>query len=164
MALLPTILYAAVICLSTAACSETRLKDYPVKSRDERAIIAVLARYETAKNRFDVTGYLAGLHPAGRYSFGGDAMVSKKHLAEHLPEFWKKLRAFDPGFFPITRESVNGNFFESGWFVNPKIRIAGDAARVTMTFSKGFWHLDQWVSLRRNKGQWWIDRLDWEQN
>ncbi len=158
------LLCTAVLFQTTVACSGTSLKAYPVKSQAEKAIIAVLTRYEAAKNRFDIEGYLAVLHPAGRYMLGGDAMVSKKRLAEHLPVFWEKLRSYDPNFFPITRESVNGNFFESGWFVNPKIRIAGDTAHVTMTFSKGFWHLDHLVSLRREEGRWWIDRLDWEQN
>ena len=154
----------AVILQATIACSGTGLQDYPVKNQDEKAIIAVLAQYEAAKNHFDVASYLAVLHTEGRYMFGGDSMVSKKSLGEHLPEFWVKLRSYDPNFFPITRESVNGNYFESGWFINPKIRISGDEANVTMTFSKGFWHLDHLVSLRREEGQWWIDRLDWVQN
>ena len=159
-----TILCTAVIFQATVACSSPGLKDYPVKNQDEKAIIDLLKQYETAKTQFDVDGYLSVLHPEGRYMLGGDTLVSKQRLERHLPEFWEKLRGYDPGFFPITRESVNGNYFELGGFVNPKIRIAGDAAQVTMTFSKGFWHLDQMVSLRREMGRWWIDRLDWEQN
>jgi hypothetical protein len=157
------ILATIAVCLSTVACRGTRLEEYQARNPDERAIIATLARYEAAKNRFDVAGYMAVLHPEGLYMLG-DSLVSKQRLARLLPEFWEKLHGHDHPFFPITREGVNGDYFESGLFTNPRTRIAGDTAEAILIFSKGFWHLDYLVSMRREAGKWWIDRLDWVQN
>ena len=153
---------AIIVCISS--CTGTTLNEYPSKSQDETAIIAVLKQYQNAKNQLDITGYLAVLHPEGEFMLGGDQLVSKERLEADLPVFWERLRSSDPSFYPISRESMNGNYCASGTFIDPEITIADEKAEVIMTFSKGFWHIDQLVRLRREQGRWWIDRLDWVQN
>lgn len=144
------------------SCSNTSLKEYASENQQETEIVKILIQYQDAKNNFDLEKYLACLHNQGKYYFGGGQMVSKEELKKLLPNFWTRLQSGDRTFYPMSRESLNGNYFQSGEFINPQIVITQDTADVTVTFTKDGWRLKHYISMVRENNQWLIKRLDWE--
>jgi len=148
----------------SAACSRTPLGEYQPRNQTEEEIKTVIVEYLDAKRRFDIVQYLAGLHNQGRFHFECGRIVSKAELGQLLPGFWAGMRSGDPTFYPINRECITGDYFDSGQYVDPRITMAGDRAEVTLTFTDGWWGLEHYVSLIKENDCWVISRLDWEMN
>ena len=159
-----TIIAPFLIFSLTVACSGTPLAEYQTRNRDEEEIKAVLLAYLDAKRQFDIERYLAYLHNQGHFHFECGKILSKTELGQLLPGFWADMRSGNPTFFPINRECITGDYFDSGRYVNPRMDVARDRAAVTLTFTVGWWRLNHYVLLVREKGEWVINRLDWEMN
>jgi hypothetical protein len=144
------------------SCSNSTLSEYVPKSDEEKRIVEVLIRYETAKISFDIEGLLSCLHEEGEYSLACRNVVSKSELKESLPRFWERLRSNDPLLFPIVHECVNGDYFEGGELVNPEIRIVEDNASVALRYVNIVYSLRYYIGLKKENGHWLIDRLKWE--
>ena len=154
------VLALAFIC----ACSGPTLSEYEAHSRAEAEIRDILLEYLAAKRIFDIERYLACLHDEGRYHFECGRIVTKAELAKLLPAFWADLRSGDPAFYPINRECITGDYFETGRYVNPRMRVDRDRAGVVLKFTVGWWGLHHQIALAKEGGRWLITGLDWEMN
>ena len=107
---------------------------------------------------------MACLHEKGQYSFKGVSLVSKATLEKYLPGFWAILQSSNRIVcYPLSHEFVTGDYFLSGRFINPQIRVSGDTAKVTMTFASGWWRQKLFIRMLRCEHGWLIDRLEWEE-
>ncbi|MCP3954842.1 MAG: hypothetical protein GY697_21860 [Desulfobacterales bacterium] len=147
-----------------AGCNGTPLAEYQSRNRSEEEIKAVLLEYLDAKRQFDIDRYLAGLHAEGRYHFECGRMLSKAELGQLLPKFWTDLRSGNSAFYPINRECITGDYFDTGRYVDPRMDIARENARVALKFTVGWWRLEHLVSLVKENEHWFINRLDWAMN
>ncbi len=147
-----------------AGCNGTPLADYQSHSKSEAEIKAVLLEYLDAKRKFDIQRYLASLHAEGLYHFECGRMLSKAELGQLLPKFWADLQFGNPAFYPINRECITGDYFDTGRYVDPRMDVDGDTARVALKFTVGWWGLEHYVTLVRKDRAWLISRLDWEMN
>ena len=142
--------------------SEKALSDFSPRNQEESEIIGLLMKYENTRSKFDLQGYLACLHDHGIYNHAGGVMVSKQKLAESLPSFWEGLRRGSREFFPMCRESLNGNWFVGFHIFNPIIELDGNEARVTVTYSKAGFRIKHFIHLLKENNTWLITLLDWE--
>ncbi|MCP4344194.1 MAG: nuclear transport factor 2 family protein [Desulfobacterales bacterium] len=138
------------------------MTEYVPENREQADIKSLLIQYRNAKNNFNLEQYLACLHDNGKYTYKSRRIVSKEQLKKELPVFWAGVKSGDQKFYPISRESLNGNYFRSGQFINPKIRVSKNTAEVTVTFTKWTWRLKHYISMVKENGHWLINRLDWE--
>lgn len=154
-----------LVTLGAQACFQNiPLVEYKPRNRSEQQIKTVLLEYLAAKQQFDIERYLACLRDGGRFHFECGRIVSKSELGQLLPRFWADLRSGNPAFYPINRECITGDYFDTGRYVNPLMTIDGDSARVVMKFTVGWWGLAHYVALVRTDNGWLINRLDWEMN
>jgi hypothetical protein len=144
------------------SCSNTPLEQYEPQSDEEAHILAVLVRYQQARQEFNLQGYLSCLHAHGRYHHASRVMVSKKNLSILLPDFWDELRTGQRFFYPMCRENLSGNYFVGFHLSNPRIIITRNTAKVVVTYAKAGWRLKHYISLIKDNQRWWINRLDWE--
>jgi hypothetical protein len=93
----------------------------------------------------------------------GDLILSKSDLERELARFWKRLQLGDATVYPITRESITGDFFDLWSFKNIKLSMNGDTAKVTVT-CKSSWICSQshFISLVEENGNWTISETAWE--
>ena len=148
--------------MAVSACVNTDLADYRPATADEAGIVKRLIAYQSARNAFDVTAYMNCLHEQGQFHFASRVMLSKDQLRRRLPEFWQGLQKGERLFFPMCRENLSGNYFRSMRLSNPKIRINGKKAAITVTFVTAGWRLKHYISMRQTERGWLIDGLDWE--
>lgn len=155
----------ALITFGSAACfSKTPLAEYKPRNQSEQQIKAVLLEYLAAKQQFDIERYLACLHAEGRYHFECGRILSKADIGHLLPEFWAHMRSGDPSFYPMNRECITGDYFDHGQYVDPRFEIDGLRANVTLRFTVGWWGLEHYVELVKEKERWVINRLGWAMN
>lgn len=143
---------------------DVQLTEYQPKNMVEGEIVALLIEYQDAKNRFDLSRFLACLHGQGRFSYKGAAMVSKETLRASLPGFWRTLQS--PNriiLYPLSHEFVTGDYYLSGRLVNPRISINGSSAIATVTFTSGWWRQKHYISMQRVNDQWVVTLLEWEE-
>ena len=159
-----TIMLTLLIVSMPIACSQISLSEYQTRNRAEEEIKTVLLEYLDAKQRFDIERYLACLHDRGRFHFECGRHLSKGELGQLLPGFWDDMRSGNPAFYPINRECITGDYFDTGRYVNPRMDVGDRIARVTLRFTVGWWGLNHYVSLVREDKGWLISRLDWEMN
>ena len=145
-----------------AMFSGTRLEDYAARNQDEEAIISVVATFHQAAMARDLHLYLSCLADEGSFMFGGSKMVSKDSLERDLPQFWSKLDGGDMQVRPNSRESLNGNSLK-GSLYDPAITMKGEEAEVVVTFVTPVlrWKTKLFLDLRKQQGQWLIQRLTW---
>ena len=156
-----SVLSLILVCIG---CSRTDLADYQSDNRSEAEIKAVLLEHLKAKRQFDIERYLAGLHEDGRYHFECGRLLSKADIGDLLPKFWDHMQSGDPSFYPINRECITGDYFDYGRYVDPRMEISGESARVTLSFTVGWWSQEHYVSLVKVNERWMINRLDWGMN
>ena len=152
----------AAILAMTFSCSGKALTEYLPRNEDEADIIALLIEYERARKSFDLQGYLNCLHEKGLYHHAGRVMISKQKLADLLPEFWDGLRGGKRLFFPMCRESINGNWLVGFRIVDPHIKISGNTADVETMYLNTVWRQMHYIPLIKENSVWRISRLDWE--
>ena len=153
-----------VLLIVVLACYGPSLETYTPANPDEAAIVSLLIQYQEAKVACDLEQYLDCLHEEGRYHFGRGIMATKAQLAEDLPGFWAGLKSGKRHFYPMNREMITGNYVRTGRLVGPEIDIRNGTAKVTVSFTKRGWRLRHYITLVKEKGRWWITRLDWETN
>ena len=69
----------------------------------------------------------------------------------------------DTSVYPITRESITGDFFDRWDFSNIKISINDDTARVTvMCTSSWICRQSHFISLEKVNDNWMISETAWE--
>jgi hypothetical protein len=153
------------MCLtSICACSQTPVIEYVPKNKVETEIIKVLIQYQEAKNSFDIHGYLECLHEQGRFEFDANLRkdITKNELKERLPRFWARLKENNRDHAPMLWESMNGNYFQYGWFAKPQIKINTHSAEVKVVFTNGWWSYNHTIVLLRQNHKWLISHLGWE--
>lgn len=153
---------AVVVVAAVLGRSEKALSDYRPGNQEESEIVAFLMKYENTRRKFNLQGYLACLHDKGIYHHAGGVMVSKQKLAESLPGFWEGLRKGSREFFPMCRESLNGNWFVGFHIFSPIIELDGNEAKVTVTYSNAGWRIKHFIHLLKENNAWLITLLDWE--
>jgi hypothetical protein len=153
---------ARYLTLVLFGCSGTPLQEYVPRNQYEAEVLALMMRYQDARSRFDLEGYLGCLAEDGLYHHASRVMVTKKALSNLLPDFWRRLQRGDRLFFPMCRENISGNYFVRFRLINPRIRIDRNTANVVVTYANRGWRLKHYVILKKNKNGWLIDRLDWE--
>jgi len=146
------------------ACSQVPLSAYQPKNQTEKEIKAVLINYLKAKQQFNINAYLDCLYDQGEFHFECGRFLTKEELGQLLPGFWNYMRSGDPSFYPINRECITGDYFDTGDYINPVIEARDDKAQVTLTFSVGWWRLNHYISLIKHYDCWLIKRLYWEMN
>ena len=146
------------------SCSRSPLTEHVPKNPEEKKIIDLLIRYQDAKINCNLERFMACLHEQGLYQLAGGSLISKNELKGRLPLFWAGLQSGSPAIYPINREMITGDYFRTGRFYDSQIVINGDTAHATVTFVKWGWHLDHYITMRREKDGWLILRLDWETN
>lgn len=150
-----------LIAICVGACSNTPLKEYVPSGPEEAEIITLLIQYQEARIQFDLDRYLRCLHDRGAYHYASRIMVSKKELAELLPDFWAQLQKGSRSFYPMCRENLSGNYFVDFDLVNPSIIVHQNKADVTVTYVNTGWRLEHYISLVKEHDRWLINRLDW---
>jgi hypothetical protein len=162
-----SILSIALIVFFSWYSSGTPLNRYIPKNSEEKQIISLIEVFHEARKEFDIESYLACLDPTGSYMFSGHLMVSKDKLAKLLPQFWAGLessstRANNAHIMPISRENLNGNFFD-GELYNPIIEIEDGNARVAVRFQTPIvrWRSHLFITLIKTNGVWLINRYEW---
>lgn len=158
-----TLLLLTIVSGLLSGCDHS-IKTYEAGNPHEREIIAVLVRYQNARNRFDLETLLSLLDDDGVFTFGCGQMVSKNDLKSLLPALWAELRANNHAVIPIVHECINGDYLKSGQLYNPEIRIDGNMAETSVLFARNFCRLPLYVSLHRQNQHWLITRTEWGQN
>lgn len=148
--------------LAICGCADTALEDHAPASAQEASIIELLTRYQSARQHFDLERYLGCLHDQGLFHHAGRVMLSKAGLAELLPRFWQQLHSGKRLFFPMCRESLNGNYFVGFRLFNPVIVISNHTASATVTYIHRGWRLKHYITMVKDRGRWRISGLDWE--
>lgn len=143
--------------------SGVSLEDSTSDDEDEKAIISLLYRFNTAKTERNPEEYLACLCEDGSFMYGGSLMVSKDDLSLMISNFWADLDSGEMQVFPSSRESLNGNFLD-GQLYDPHIQINGNEAEATITFATPVirWKTTLFLSLRKERGSWLIESFVWD--
>ncbi|WDP91969.1 MAG: hypothetical protein HUN04_20520 [Desulfobacter sp.] len=143
--------------------SGTGIDRYRPKSQDESRIVDLLRQFQKAKKGYNLEGYLSCLSENGEFMFAGALMVSKKKLRQLLPSFWSDLNANLLDALPSSREELNGNYFNGG-FYDPVIVVDGDRARAIVTFITPVsrWTTKLFLVFQKENENWKISRLEWD--
>ena len=143
--------------------SGTSLHNYTPSSSDEEKIVALLIRFQNARQDFDINQYLSCLDENGMFMYSGHLMVDKKELSTLLPDFWKGLKENNAHYKPMCRENINGNFL-NGSFFDPIISIKNGTANATITFQTPIvrWRTLLFIDFKKEDGEWLITKFEWD--
>ena len=95
-------------------CAGMPLKDFEPGSEDEKEIIEVVMKHESAWNERDISGFMATYHPRALIEIGcSGPLVSKNELLDEIEEILRE--------YPTVK------------FVNPRLDVSENNAVVTVT-------------------------------
>ena len=151
-----------LLIITTCACGEISLSEYPPETRAEKEIIAVIGQYWDAKREQNLDRLMACLHDQGQYNFECRQMVSKPKLKASLPEFWQRLQSGGRLAFPMTHECLNGDYLPSAELTDPKISVNGNIAQARVYYTSMIYKRRCYFSLLKENGTWLINRLAYE--